>query len=386
MPDIKLFINDKYPKKNGDCAIYLVVHLDYKSLKFNTGVCTNPGDWDYENKKVRGKSKVARDKNLIIDECKARMNDIFVRYRLQHVHLTADLLKNEWKNPSRRINFYSFFDEALQERKKELAPNTYKQHKSNLTTMKDFRKELSFSELNPDFIAKYSRWLKLEQKNDINTIHAKMRVLRSYLNIAIRKNIIQENPFNQVKLKKAAVSRVFLSEEELQKLWKAYQDKKLTEAKTKILRHFLFMCFTGIRISDLKSLEPSNVNGKMLIFNAVKTKNSKKTLLRIPLNKYARQLIKDEGVREGKLFNTISEQKMNTYLKKIPENTSIEKEITNHSGRHTFATIWLEKTHDLAQLQSLLGHSKITETMVYVHITDTGLRHQMASFEDSLEL
>lgn len=384
MPDIKIFINDKSPKKNGKCAVYLIVHLDYKSLKFNTGVSCEKEKWDYKNKRIKGKSKQAKDDNLIIEECKARMNDIFVRYRLQHVHLTPELLKNEWKNPARRINFYSFFDEALKERKKELAPGTYKHHKSVIEIMKGYRTELAFSEITPDFISKYSRWLKSELNNDVNTIHGKMRVFRTYLNIAVRKGIIPENPFNQVKLKKASVNRSYLSASELKVLWKIYTNKKLSDAKLKVLRHFLFMCFTGIRISDLKAIEASNVQGKMLIFNATKTKSMKKSLNRVPLNKYARRLIKDEGRTFGKLFDTISEQKMNSYIKLIITAAKIKKEITNHSGRHTFATLWLEKTNDLAQLQSLLGHSNISETMVYVHITDTGLKKQMVNFENDL--
>lgn len=384
MPDIKIFINDKSPKKNGKCAVYLIVHLDYKSLKFNTGVSCEKEKWDYKNKRIKGKSKQAKDDNLIIEECKARMNDIFVRYRLQHVHLTPELLKNEWKNPARRINFYSFFDEALKERKKELAPGTYKHHKSVIEIMKGYRTELAFSEITPDFISKYSRWLKSELNNDVNTIHGKMRVFRTYLNIAVRKGIIPENPFNQVKLKKASVNRSYLSASELKVLWKIYTNKKLSDAKLKVLRHFLFMCFTGIRISDLKAIEASNVHGKMLIFNATKTKSMKKSLNRVPLNKYARRLIKDEGRTFGKLFDTISEQKMNSYIKLIITAAKIKKEITNHSGRHTFATLWLEKTNDLAQLQSLLGHSNISETMVYVHITDTGLKKQMVNFENDL--
>ncbi len=384
MPETKLFINEKSPKKNGECAIYLIVHIDYKSLKFNTGVSCEVGKWDYKNKKIKGKSKEAKDGNLIIEECKARMNDIFVRYRLQHVHLTPELLKNEWKNPARRIDFYSFFDEALKERKNELAPGTYKHHKSVIEIMKGYRTELAFSEITPDYISKYSRWLKSELHNDINTIHGKMRVFRTYLNIAVRKGIITENPFSQVKLKRASVNRSYLSAIELKTLWEGYKNKKFTDAKLKVLRHFLFMCFTGIRISDLKMIDVNNVSGKMLIFNAAKTKNMKKSLVRIPLNKYARQLIKDEGKTSGKLFDTISEQKMNSYIKLIIGTAGIEKEITNHSGRHTFATLWLEKTNDLAQLQSLLGHSNISETMVYVHITDTGLKKQMITFEADL--
>jgi len=309
------------------------------------------------------------------------LNDIAVRYRLQNIYLTPELLKNEWKNPARRIDFYKFFDEVIAERKAELAHNTVKSHKSAIEIMKKYRASLAFSEITPDYIDSFQRWLRTKHGNDTNTIHTKMRVLRNYLNVAIRKGIISENPFSRVKLRKATTSRVFLNPEELKVLWDLYESQKLTEAKQKILRHFLFMCFTGLRISDMKQLASGNVMGGMLVFNVKKTKAVKQNMVKVPLSSYSLQLIADEKSETKLMFNTISEQKMNTYIKEIVGGAGIEKEVTNHTGRHTFATCWLKKTKDLAQLQVLLGHSNIAETMIYVHIDDDMLRGEMKNFE-----
>lgn len=378
----KPWINNKSPRKDGKCAIYILVHLDYKSLKFNTGISCSEKDWDKNSLRIKGFSKEVCDDNLVIDECLARMNDIFVRYRLQHIHLTPELLMNEWKNPTRRIDFYSFFEEVLKERKKELAPGTYKQHNSVMNVLKEFRKNLAFSEINPEMIVAFQRWLKIKRKSKINTIHTKMKVFRTYLNIAVRKGIISKNPFELVKIKKARANRVFLTSVELQTLWNYFKGPEIKPAKVKVLRHFLFMCFTGIRISDLKILTSENIIGDTLVFNAYKTKGVKQEIVRVPLNKYAKALIDDENNTVNKfLFNTISEQKMNTYIKEIAIEAGIDKEITNHSGRHTFATLWLAKTRDLAQLQVLLGHSNIADTMTYVHIQTADLQKRMKSFE-----
>ena len=75
---------------------------------------------------------------------------------------------------------------------------------------------------------------------------------------------------------------------------------------------------------------------------------------------------------------------MNDYIKEIAKVAEVYKPLTNHSARHTFATVWLEKTHDLAALQQLLGHSKITDTMKYVHITEKMLKSQMQLFEQTV--
>lgn len=380
----KPYINSKQIGKAGQVAVYVMVHVDYKTLKFKTGVSCPATNWDEKTLRIKGNSKEIKDDNLVIEQCLARLNDIAVRYRLQNIHLSAELLKNEWKNPARRIDFYKFFDEAIAERKTDLAPNTVKSHKSAIEIMKIFKPKLSFSEITPDYLENFQRWLRTKHGNDTNTIHTKMRILRNYLNVAIRKGIISENPFTRVKLKKATTSRVFLNPEELKILWDLYEKNSLTEAKQKILRHFLFMCFTGLRISDMKQLTQGNVIGEMLIFNVVKTKQVKKNMVKVPLNSYASRLIADEKSTSKLLFNTISEQKMNTYIKKIVIAAGILKDITNHSGRHTFATCWLKKTKDLAQLQVLLGHSNIAETMIYVHVDDEMLRGEMKNFENSI--
>ena len=385
MPSVKVHIDSKKPRKDGTCAIYLIVHIDYKSLKFNTGVTTDPNLWDAEKKRITGKSKQVKDDNLIIEKCLALMNDIFVRYRLQNAELSPETLRNEWKNPARRVDFFAFFEEALKEKKGSITHSTWIHHKSIIGTIKLFKPILAFADITPDYIDRLQRWLKKEQKNDVNTIHGKMRVLRNYLNIAIRKGIISENPFKQVKLKKAAVNRVALSAEELEQLWNLYKSDKLSEPRKKILRHFLFMCFTGVRISDLRAFTTGNIVSESLVYSAFKTREIKKEPIVVPLNRYALELIADEGPNPmNKLFRTISEQKMNEAIKEIVKAAEIYKEITNHSGRHTFATVWLAKTHDLAQLQALLGHSDITTTMMYVHITEEETRKQMKIFESEL--
>ena len=384
MATAKVFLNKGYEKKNGECSVYLLVHIDYKSLKFPTGVSCLPDRFNDKTFRIKGNSKKVRDNNLIIEKALAQMNDIFVRYRLQQVHLTPELLKNEWKNPSRRIDFYAFFEEAINERRDEIRKQTWKNHWSEVNKLKQFKPSLAFSEFTADMIEQYKRWLKTEKKNDINSIHTSMKVLKTYINIAIKKGVISDNPFALVKVKQAKPDRVFLTVEELEKIWNLYNENVLKLTEQSVLRHFLFMCFSGVRISDFKNLYEFNVHSNLLIYHPEKTSGIKKIPVKVPLTKYALQLINDENSTTGRLFNPISEQKMNEYIKRIVKKVGIYKPLSNHSARHTFATTWLEKTHDLAALKELLGHSKISDTMTYVHITDGMLKEQMANYEKNL--
>jgi site-specific recombinase XerD len=116
-------------------------------------------------------------------------------------------------------------------------------------------------------------------------------------------------------------------------------------------------------------------------------------MVKIPLCEQANRLIHDErsthelptALSVGKLFNPVTEQRMNANIKDIAHLAGIKKPLTNHSARHTFATLFIKKTSDVATLQRLLGHSRIEETMVYVHISEENLVEQMKRFEEGLK-
>lgn len=383
----RVYVDPKKKKKDGKVTVYILVHIDYKSVKFNTGVSCIASDFDLKTCRIRGNTKEVKDDNLIIESCLSRLHEVFVRYRLQNIELTADLLKNEWKNPTRRIDFHKFFEEALEERKADISQATYKNDKSFGVKLKEFKPRLAFSEINADLIDQFSRWMRAApRKNEINTVHVAMRRFRTYLYIAVKKGVITENPFGKVKLKKTTTDRTNLTAEELLTLWNLYNKHELSGSLQSVLRHFLFMCFTGVRISDLKALTKDNVIGNVLIFTVKKTLNTKNNLLRIPLTTQAMQLILDEPDLSNKLFEVISDQKMNDYIKNICklDTVKIYKHVSNHTGRHTFATNFLKKTKDLAALQRLLGHSDIKETMMYVHVDDQLLIEDMTIFQNNI--
>jgi site-specific recombinase XerD len=169
-------------------------------------------------------------------------------------------------------------------------------------------------------------------------------------------------------------------------MYKGDPNRKLKPHLVSVLRHFLFMCFTGLRISDFTDLTFDNITNNTLRLYPIKTRTKKKEMVKIPLNSMALTMIKDEGSSTGHLFNPITEQRMNFNLKDIAKIAGIKKPLSNHAARHTFATLFIQKTSDVATLQKLLGHSRIEETMVYVHISEENLKTQMNKFDQLLDL
>ncbi|GET30519.1 hypothetical protein SD074_27210 [Prolixibacter sp. SD074] len=134
----------------------------------------------------------------------------------------------------------------------------------------------------------FRRWLKQKYHNETNTLHKQLKIFRLYLNIAKRKGIIKENPFVSIRVKKQKMDRVFLEENELQELWKSYQEGKYTDSPSKhtVLRHFLFMCFTGMDYHSVReSAQFDNLFGETLVFVREKTMSRKKETTKIPLNR-----------------------------------------------------------------------------------------------------
>jgi len=152
----------------------------------------------------------------------------------------------------------------------------------------------------------------------------------------------------------------------------------LTETHRLVLVNFLFSCFTGLRFSDVQALVSSNIAGNSIVFVPVKTENTTGKQLNIELTKVANELLdyakrfsdkkKTDKYKVCHVFAQISNQKANDYIKLLAKMAGVSKDLSTHVGRHTFATMFLEKGGDVQVLQKLLGHSEITTTMIYVHI------------------
>ena len=388
MASPKLYINEKAPKKDGSVAIYVLIHLGGKSIKINTKVSAKPENIDFKRRKIKGNNPSVKDDNLIIESCFSRINEIQVRYRLQQKELTPDLLIREYKTPTFYIDFFDWMDKRISERvkQKEITASSEKTQRQCLNRLKKYKAALSFAEIDLKFIRGFKNYCRTSLNIGINTTSKTLDTFQTYLNIARRDEIIQYNPFDNFSFQGTEPTRVFLTEKELQLLTKLYDKESLPNHLQRTLRHFLFMSFTSLRISDFIRLKPHHVQENVLKFVPFKTRNKKQQELHIPLVSKAKMLMYDENPVTSFLFDSISEQKMNEQLKDIVKKTSIKKKITNHSARHTFATLFLSKTNDVATLQKIMGHSRISETMVYVHIITQKIDEQMQNFDRLLKL
>jgi integrase len=388
MASIKICINDYYKRQDGEAFVYLVTYVKRKRVIINTYVKVKIDLWDPAAAKLKGNGKEINDLNLIITNCRSRLNDIFVRYRLMHRELSAEILREEYESPSRSENFYSFIEEIISKKKGLNSPHTIQTYDTLLWKLKKFRPVMSFSDITCDMVNDFQKFIKAKKtslpdaiSNNPNTVSKTLRLLKVFINEAIKRDLIKQSPFETIKIKRIEADREFLSSQELEKLLKTYRETILPEHYRNALRVFLFSCFTGLRISDVREVRLEDIQKDILVFKPAKTDNFQKTM-RIPLTEPAKIFIRDAAPNRlyGRIFQMESDQSINRKLKKIFDGISINKHISFHCARHTFATIFLREGGKVQILQKLLGHYSISETMKYVHILPDDTEEQIKIF------
>ncbi|MDD3901788.1 MAG: site-specific integrase, partial [Dysgonamonadaceae bacterium] len=198
---------------------------------------------------------------------------------------------------------------------------------------------------------------------------------------------MDENPFSDFKIKRGSPSYTYLTEDELKIFMEAYKNGVFESKYHTTLEFFLFMCFSSLHVTDAKNMSLEQFTQESFIYYRVKNRNSKPEPIMVPVSEPLRIIVKNiVGTRKkGKIFHNLpADQTMNRYLKDIAAELEVKKKITHKSGRHTFATYFLAKSKDITALQEILGHSSLSETMIYAHVLDESKQDGVKYFNDLL--
>lgn len=357
------------------------VIINRKKTALKTGISIQPYLFNVASGEIKSggpvNKKEASDLNLILNNELAKASEVFVRARLSNVILTPRKFKELFNQQTNyaEIDFIRFMEEEIKRMDGARELSSIKSYLKTYSKLRTFKEHIFFDQLKIELIEDFERYL-TRTKLAPNTRALHHKNLKSFINIAIKRDIRIANPYEFFKIKRIKGNRDFLTPEELNNLIELYFSIDLSPELQNVLEYFLFACYTGLRISDVQVLNSESIIAGMLVFTPVKTKNLRK-VVKIPLPDMALHIIKD---RVGKLFNCISDQKTNLNLKDIAAAAKIKKCVSFHVARHTFATTFLRNGGTVEVLQKLLGHSKIETTMEYVHILDETLIEQMALF------
>ncbi|WP_396167139.1 site-specific integrase [Flavobacterium sp.] len=400
---ITLHFYAKSTKSNsaGQFPIYVRLTVDGKRLEFSSKKFIDPSKWSAELTKMKGQSEDARSINEYLDLIKSKVYTIQMDLIHRNENITIEVFKNILNGTQARQRFLIPIFQEHNNKIKELlgieyAPGTLERYETSLKHTKNFLiwkyniSDIDISKIDHAFITDYEFYLRSVRKCANNTAVKYIKNFNKIIKLCLANDWLDKNPFSNYKSKVKEVERVYLSEEEIQNI--INKDFK-TERLSLVRDIFLFSCFTGLAYIDVKNLTKSHISigidgDKWIFTHRQKTETASKIpvlpVTQMIIDKYENH---PHAINEEKLLPILSNQKMNAYLKEIAAVCEIEKELTFHIARHTFATtITLTNGVPIESVSKMLGHKNLRTTQHYAKVLDKKVSEDMKILRDKFSL
>ena len=379
--------------QNGKTPIYcrITVEKQRATLSIQRSVYTDK--WDATREMVKGNNDEAKDINAYINLIKKKIYDAHYKLVESNSHVSAEALKQVVLNRERpkSKSVFKVFEEHNQKVKtligSSFAHGTHERYQTALKHLKEFvqckyhRNDYFLHEINHEFIHEYDYYLRSVRKCNNNTTVKYIKNFGKIIRYSLANSWIEKNPFINFKMKLDKVDRGYLNKDELAMLaTKHFSIKRLEQVRDV----FIFQCFTGLAYCDVSKLTWENIcpdeNGVLWL----KTKRTKTdTAVNVPLLPGGIEIIEKYKVMNlHKLLPVPSNQKLNAYLKEVGELSGIQKRLSCHLARHTFATtVTLANGISLESVSKMLGHTNILTTKIYARMLDSRVLDEMQKLQ-----
>ena len=377
---------------DGLVPIYIRVTIDGERIELSTKRYTHPDKWSVEGSCMKGYSGEAKSINSFLDSLKAKVYDYQQQLIREDELVNAENMRNKILGIDKRSHmligiFQQHNDEIKALIGKDYAAATHVRYETSLKHTVDFLQwkykvsDIDIRKINHETVTSYEFYLKSVRKCNQNTTAKYIKNFGKIVRICLANGWITRDPFVNYKCKIIEVERAFLSKEEIEIMFnKEFATDRLNQVKD----IFLFSCFTGLAYVDVKKLSYKNigfgVDGEKWIFiNRTKT-DTRSNIPLLPIASTILEKYKDhpQVINEDKLLPILSNQKMNSYLKEIADVCEINKELTFHIARHTFATtVTLSNGVPIESVSKMLGHRNLKTTQHYAKILDLKVSDDM---------
>lgn len=379
---------------HGLVPIYHRTTINGKRLDKSTGKFIDPGKWSTEAGRMKGTSEEARIINSHLDSLIAKNSNIEKKLIAVDKDITAETFNSilTGKSEKQRMIVSIFKDHNT--RIKELIPSgefakgTLDRYETSLSHTIEFMlwkynvSDINIKQIDHAFIMDYDFYLRTERKCNNNTTVKYLKNFQKIINICLSNKWITEDPYVRCKHKINEVDIDFLTESEIQTI---YSKEFVSERLSEVRDIFIFCCFTGLAYIDVQQLNENHIgigiDGSKWIF---KKRQKTDTSSHIPILPIAQDIINKYSshphcVNSGLLLPVKSNQKMNSYLKEIADICGIQKKLTFHMARYTFATsVTLTNGIPLESVSKMLGHKNIRMTQHYAKVVDRKVSDDMA--------
>jgi integrase/recombinase XerD len=369
----KIILAD-HEKQDGQRRVYLQAIIDRQPARVALDFYIDDKYFDARNSRVKSSHPTAESYNTELQIAISKANMIASKLRVKGKRVTPTLFRAEFEHPSEELDVIRYIRKELAMRSPELALNTIKQHNTVINKLEAWQKRIPFNEVGPEMMQRFKNFMiKNNGRGSMaSSVDKNLKILKQYLDDARKKGFEFNDPFLLIRIKNFKSNRMALTEAEVDRLDKYYESRQCLPSHKKLLRYFLFSCYTGLRISDISKITWQNIHDDMLIYTPQKTKSSNKSVS-VPLTK-EKKYLPEFTANSGPIFQTFSDPVSNRYLKEVAgvKGVEIKKKITYHTSRHTFGSMMAEGGY-LPETQMMMGHDTIKTTMTYVHTSKKSL-------------
>jgi len=391
------YIKADKAKANGECPIYAKVNFNRKTITLSTGRSIKPERWKFTDN-LRRCVQLKNEKAIkeYLEIFRIKIEKIYYDIQKKELDLTIDEFKAIilGKSPTNKIPYLveiivihnTHFSKLVSinersgaslqkyERVKDIVIEFNKKHYN--------APDLPISKINGSYVFNLEAYMKFESNHNgkggikNNTVVKYFNNLKTILNYGIKMDLIDKNPFNKYDGKISVTDATFLTAEELQRIeQKTFSIDRLEKVKD----IFLFSCYTGYAPVDACKLTEDNIIVDSDNNSWIKTNRQKTgTKANVPLLQPALKIIEKYKSNGTTLIPSISNQKMNAYLKEIADMVGLNKNLTRYVARHTFATtVTLGNGIKIDDVSFMMGYTTIKQTQHYAKVLDSNVAEDM---------
>lgn len=384
-----LYLRVDKKKRDGRMPLYVRFRrIDSGEPKFPIGIDLLPEEWNSERQNASDP-----DIDLILQKEITRIRQEVRKLELEGIEITKDMLReivsqkqSKAERPEKQ-SFYAYFNDYISKRTNtgKIGESTLKGYETTLKSLREFRAEIRIKDVNAKLLSDFEKFLikrgKENGKGDVKgSRYNRIKHIRAIIRYIESLNIPIKNPYRtgDLALPEDIINDVFLEEEEVKRLYLLLNKIEVGSQPYRVLIMYLFSCSAGIRIGDALAVKWGDLDvRKDPVVLGIKMQKGKKPLY-VPLFPMAEDMLEfaPEGdlnnVEKGNhIFHQYNKQVINETLRKVAKMADIDKHLTYHSSRRTFATIASAKGVPLQDLKQYMGHSSSKTTERYIKWSPT---------------
>lgn len=399
--NLLFFVKKSKIKADGTVPIYLRITIDGIPKEIASKRNILPEKWDNKLQKVSGNTEQVKTLNAYLKTLEQEVYEAHHQLMKDKKNTTSSILKSKLVGTDQRSPMLIPIFQDHNDRVKsllglEFAAGTLERYNTSLRHTKEFLLwkygvlDIGIRDIDHAFITEYEFFLRSVRKCCNNTAVKYIKNFKKIIKICISNGWLDKDPFVNYKSKMREVEREFLTQLEVQTI---YGKEMVTDRLKQVRDIFVFSCFTGLAYIDVKNLSKTNISlgidGEKWIFTH---RQKTETASRIPLLPIAAEIIAKYAnnpvcLNNDKLLPVLSNQNMNAYLKEIAGVCGINKELTFHIARHTFATtITLTNGVPIESVSKMLGHRSLRTTQHYAKILDEKVSTDMQLLREKFQI